>query len=562
MRIQDPWALWLGLAAAFVLLAHLVRRRARRHVVPFLPLWAAASGPRRGGFGAAITRYLDLLLLLLACSAVATAAAGPFVPGTPGTVRDLVLVLDGGVELRAGSRHRRLLQVAEAEVARRAPGTRIAVVAAAEGGPAVWTGTDRHEALGFVRAHRPAWTRVAADDAVLLAREAAKEMAAPDLVLCTYRPGRPDGFRLHGVSEAVANAGVASLEVVGDPEGGRRVARLLLRGDGPVEVEGLWSGDVKGLRAVDVPLPAAGRVTLRVRGAADGFAPDDAVHLLLPERAVPRVLVVAEGEPSPFLAAALQALLDTGAVEGPLDRTTPDRALEAAPHYDVLVCDRCVPDPFPPDARALYVAPPRGTPHFRVGETVAAPALFAVERGHPVLQGVDLERIPPLEARAIVGGDTVATAAPGSVLCAAPQWIALGFDPDRSILAASPQYPLLLRNCVAHLAASAPAGTPEFHAVGEPAPAPGVAELEDGERIRVRERLLGPPGFWRLGDATLAVNLLVPDLDLRPPGAPDDPLPDVGEPGRPEHRLAAAFAGAAIVLLLLAWFLGLRPRNQ
>ena len=72
--------------------------------------------------------------------------------------------------------------------------------------------------------------------------------------------------------------------------------------------------------------------------------------------------------------------------------------------------------------------------------------------------------------------------------------------------------------------------------------------------MRVGTRLLGPPGFWRLGERTLAVNLLWPDLDLGAAQEASDPLPGVGEPGLPRRPLTAPFSAAAILLLLLAWW--------
>ncbi|MGH7163760.1 MAG: hypothetical protein ACREID_09770, partial [Planctomycetota bacterium] len=154
----------------------------------------------------------------------------------------------------------------------------------------------------------------------------------------------------------------------------------------------------------------------------------------------------------------------------------------------------------------------------------------------------------------VLGGEPLAFAAPGAVLAAAPSWVALGFDPDRCVLAASPSYPLFLRNAVALLGRASPSREPEFFAIGERAPLRGLAELPDGRSARVGERLLGPPGFWRLGDRTLAVNLLLPDLDLAPPGVPSDPLPPVGAQGTPDRPLAPLFAGAALALLLVAWW--------
>lgn len=554
MEFATPAGFWLGLAAGGVLLAHLVRRRARRQVVPFLPLWAAVVAHRRGGLGAAVVRWLDLVLVLLACGAVALAAGGPFRPATADTVRDLVLVLDGGVALRAADRAERLRKVAEAEVHRRAPGTRFVILGVTDEGPRVWVGGQADRALEAIRAHRPGWLPGDRAPALDLAREAARPLRDPDLVLCTHRRGpRAAGFRLRTVGEPVENAGIAALEMVGDPEGGGYVARLTLRGQGPVRIEGYWEGEVDGRRQVDVALPAEGDVRLRVTSASDGFAPDDVAYLRLPERTLPRLLVLAAGEPSPFLAAALDALAKTGVVAPPLDRTTPDRALEAMARYDVLIFDRCAPPERVAGARALYLAPPSGALPFRVGDENDAPALFEVRREHALLKGLDLGRVVPLRARAILGGEALASAAPGPVLSIAPGWIALGFDPDRCVFAASPAYPLFLRNCVAHLAGASPATRAEFFAVGEAAPLRGLAKIGE-DHVRVGARLLGPPGFWRIGERTLAVNLLWPDLDLDPPEETSDPLPAVGDPGRPRQPLTAPFSAAAILLLLLAWW--------
>ena len=554
MEFGTPAGFWLGLAAGGVLLAHLVRRRARQQVVPFLPLWAAVLAHRRGGFGSAVVRWLDLVLVLLACAAIALAAGGPFWPATPDTVRDLVLVLDGGVSLRAGTREARLQKVAEAEIHRRAPGTRFVVIGVADEGPHVWVGGDEGQALAAVRTHRPGWRPGDAAPALALAREAARPLRDADLVFCTHRGGREEGFRLRTVVEEVDNAGIAALEVVGDPEGGGRyVARIGLRGNGQVRIEGYWEGEVEGRRQVEVALPAEGEIELRVTSTRDGFPPDDVAYLRLPERMLPRVLVLARREPSPFLAAALEALENTGVVAAPLDRTTPDRALEAMERYDVLIFDRCAPPERVAGVRALYLAPPPGALPFRVGDWNDAPALFEVQRDHALLKGLDLGRVVPLRARAILGGEALASAAPGPVLSIAAGWIALGFDPDRCVLAASPAYPLFLRNCVAHLAGASPVARAEFHAVGEPAPVRGIAKI-GSDQVRVGARLLGPPGFWRLGERTLAVNLLWPDLDLRPAQETSDPLPSVGQPGLPRRPLTAPFSAAAILLLILAWW--------
>ena len=65
MEFAQPIGFWLGLAGVGVLAAHLVRRRAKRITVPFLPLWNAVLEGQRGGFGSALSRWLDLILMLL-----------------------------------------------------------------------------------------------------------------------------------------------------------------------------------------------------------------------------------------------------------------------------------------------------------------------------------------------------------------------------------------------------------------------------------------------------------------------------------------------------------------
>jgi hypothetical protein len=554
IEFLDPAGFALGIAAAGVLAAHLLRRRAKRHVVPFLQLWTATLALRPGGFGARVARWLDLVLVLLACALIALAAGGPRVPGTRDRVRDLVLVLDGGVSLRAGKREANLTKVAEAEIRRRAKGTRFAVIGVADEGATLWTGDDVAGAIGAVRAHGSGWTDAPREEALELARAAAEGLREPDVVLVTHRRGRAEGMRLRTVVEEVRNAGIESLAVVGDPESGGSVARLLLRGDGMVSLEGKGDVEVRGTLEVAVPLPPSGEKAIAVKSEGDGFAPDDVAYLVLSEPPRPRLIVVAEGDPSPFLVAALQALEATGAVEGPLDRTTPAHAVEAAGRYDLLVFDRCAPPERIPGARALYLAPPPGALPFRVGDEGDASALIDVQKEHPLLLGFDFSRVAPLRARAILGGDAVATAAPGPVVGASRGWVALGFDPDRSLLAASPAYPLFLRNAVEFLAPAASAERPEFHAIGETAPIAGLATIEGRGTIRVGGPLLGPPGFWRLPEATLAVNFLARDLDLAPPDEASDPLPGVGEPGVPARPLTPHFSAAAIVLLLLAWW--------
>ena len=51
------------------------------------------------------------------------------------------------------------------------------------------------------------------------------------------------------------------------------------------------------------------------------------------------------------------------------------------------------------------------------------------------------------------------------------------------------------------------------------------------------------------------MNLLLPGLDLTPPDALDGDKPDVGDPGIPDQPLTLPFAGAALFLLGLAWWI-------
>jgi len=556
IQFAQPFGFWLGLAAIGVLAAHLVRRRAKRVAVPFLPLWTALLEGKRGGFGSAATRFLDLLLVLLVCAAVAAAAGGPFVAGTPSTVRDLVLVLDGGVELRAAQRLNRLRTVASVEIRRRAVGTRMVLVRVTDDGAEFWSGTDRDTALQRVREHKAGWLAAREGEALRLAREAAKGLTEPDLVFCTARPLKPAGFRMRHFGGEVQNAGIVSLEVLADPEGGGRLARLGLAGKGEVSIGEHWSGTLDGETSVDIPLPAGGRVTLSCKLDGDAFWCDDQARLILPTRKLPRVLVVAKEDPSPFLSAALQALEKTGVIAGPLGKTTPQHAVAAARTHDLLIFDRCAPDARIRAARTLFLAPPQAPAlPFKVGQEQAAPTMFDVRREHPLLKGLDLGRIPPRRARAIYGGEALAFAAPGPVLATGPGWVALGFDPDRCVLAASPAYPLFLRNAILELAQVLTRSEAEFFAVGERAPVPGIAEIEGRGKVRVENRFLGAPGFWKLEKKAYALSLLQPRIDLRGPATTSDRLADVGDPGRADQPLTTPFSAVALVLLLIGWWI-------
>ncbi|MEE8106084.1 MAG: BatA domain-containing protein [Planctomycetota bacterium] len=557
MSFYDPAGFWLGLAGAGVLLTHLIRRRARRVTVPFLPLWAAALGERRGGFGSRLMRYLDLLLVLIACAALAVAAARPYTEGTPSTARDLVLVLDGGLELRAGDRHRLLWHVARAEIQRRAPGTRFLIVRVGEGRDISVRCADVRTAMAEVSRHQPAWQRRSPDDALTLARAAAADLRDPDFVFVTYRTITPEDWRLRVVKQDAQNAGFASLEVTGDPEGGGRFARVALRGEGYAKIGEHWAGElVAGEPTVlQLPLPREGEAEFTIVLEGDAFAADDTIRLLLPGRESPRPLVVSDtGEVSPFLISALMALEATGAITGPLEQTVPARAAEAAKKYSVVIFDRCAPPRTLTGVPALYLSPPVGALPFRVGEEHAAPALFHVKREHPLVRGIDLERIPPLNGRAVLGGEAIASAAPGALLAIGPAWVALGFDPDRCIFASTPAYPLFLRNTIEWLAKVTRRSAPEFYRVGETAPQKGLVRI-DGEVVhRVGQQLIGPPGVWQIEKRRYAVNLLEPELDLAPATADSDPLPAVGEAGVPDQPHAALFAAIAAGVLLIAWW--------
>jgi hypothetical protein len=492
------------------------------------------------------------------------AAGAPYLPGRVSTVRDLVLVMDGGLELRAAGRREKLIKIAEAEVRRRAAGTRYFIVRVDDEGPRLHTGVGRGQALAFVRAHAAGWRRVDAAEALDLAREGARSLTSPDLVFCTYRPGRPEGFRLRAESGETPNAGFAGLEVLGDPEGGGRIARVRIRGDGEAEIggpakadtgqTGYWAGEIGGDRTVDLPLPPSGDVKFSLRTPRDVFAPDDAIFLHLPERKQPRVLVVAKGEPSPFLIGAMAALEKTRAVRGPLDRTQPEHVEEAAPAYDVVVFDRCAPPRAIAGLRALYLAPAEGALPFKMGPETEAPTLFDVKEQDPLVRGTGLSRIPPVRARAVRGGEAIASAAPGPVLARGRGWVALGYDPDRCVLASSPAYPLFLRAAIASLAGAAPTRQSEFVVIGERAPESGEVTLPDGTNLEVGGRVLGPPGFWKRGDATWGVNLLVRDLDLASSTEESDAPAAVGVPDVPDHPLTPAFAGGALLFLLAGWW--------
>ena len=113
---------------------------------------------------------------------------------------------------------------------------------------------------------------------------------------------------------------------------------------------------------------------------------------------------------------------------------------------------------------------------------------------------------------------------------------------------------MFLRNSIQALAGDGTVAEAEFVQIGEATGRTGVGRAPDGTRRRLDRDWPGPPGFWQIDDARVAVNFVESSLDLTAADRPSDPVVDVGAPAVPDHPLTPAFAAAAFLLLLVGWW--------
>jgi hypothetical protein len=451
-----PAAILTALAAAVamaIVLLHLLRRRAVRVPVSFLPLWdLAAKGPAPGrpALGLRPRRWWALVFALAVLALIVIAAADP--RPTPSASRGAawVLLVDVSAPMAAGEGGRtrldRAREIASDLLERRGPADRVLLAAfASEAVPLTGltgdgrtlsgalsglgieaSGPDLERALAFA-ADVVAGPRALARGALaspggppvparifvvgagpyprvspeLAARLAGVEVtfltvataAADNVALAAFavrrRPGAP---RIVDLSARVENFGRREVAVdlrLGSKNAGE--AALLRR---RLTIAARAHHDV----VAHVTLPSSGgdELTASITAGGNALAIDDVASVRVLPFSPWRILTI--GPRNLYLEGAWLSFGDEVAA-----RTRPAAELEASrptwTRYDLVVFDAVTPQPPPVEGRYLYIAPQyrkneggaRDHTPFVAGSTLTSPVITDVAAGHVLARHLPLE---------------------------------------------------------------------------------------------------------------------------------------------------------------------------
>jgi hypothetical protein len=474
--LRGLWALPL------IVVFYLLRRRARRVPVPFLPFWERVFADRRRK-PTLVRTLVSILLQMLTAAAILVALAGPCRDEWRAEPTPTVVVVDLslGTRTTAGGRTLAEITVARARevVARAAPEGPLAIAALRAGMEPLGHAASVAEAQTLLdRAPPPSGTRSL--DA-LLALHAASRAGGRIVFVTPFAEGTTGLDAVTVVASApgpLTNGGIrrvtfaskdGRLEATVDAAGLAREARL---------VDAL--GSVLALAAVPAE---GGTVTLAVPPSCpsevaielapkDGFPEDDVALLALPGRGGLRV-AVASDRPTPALDAALlaSAVMD----EGRSGRVPLARLADVAAAFDVVVVAAAGTDVTLPEGRYFLAgALPVGAPIAAKGGMGEARAVRKSD-SVPWLAALDVDewrvhRMPRLEAGE--GLEVLVDGTRGPLLARFRQRGADGFvlavapDLDASTLPLLPVFPLMLRGALLELAPRAAASGPVVHRAG------------------------------------------------------------------------------------------------
>lgn len=617
MSFLAPAGLFALLGIPAVLALHLFRRKLPERRVAGLFLWpretvAADAGRRRTQLLRSGSLWCELLLAL-----VASLLLGRLAFGAGSRAQHFVVVLDDSASMSARRSDRSVADAARDLVRERLaalPGSAIVTLITTGARPEIVAGP--RVPADLVAPALTAWKpRRGAHDALpalqlgaqLLGHEGDRLLFVTDVLPVDRKP-IPKCCEIQALGARLANHAIvsASRQVHEDGKEESLYVGVMTFTEGKVSVEVVVTAEdseateIKrevvelapdAVKHVAVRMPAS-RFGVRVRLAADALALDDEV-LLLPE-------------PSTIVKVA--NLL-------PVERSRElrvERLLEAVPQ--VARAESL-------EAAHLLLAPAPGAPRPFVTEVVVAPARapapgtesapsaatrasqpshedwigpYLLERRHPILRGVTLDGVIWCSGNADVPGQPIVSAV-DRILVAEEHAdestrVHLNLAPERSNLAASPDWPILFGNLVARARARMPGQVAANVRVGDRmvwrSPLP-IAESRTA-------RFVGPdgrawpargtttlaqdgrePGLWRLlaADRELArwsVLFADPDeSDLRHRGSGtiaaevQDARAPAG-PGSSEGRVEARVLAILLVLLLTLdwWFLARRSSHS
>lgn len=537
MRFVHPHFLWLlGLAVPLVLL-HLWTKRPKPLVVPCLALWQRTLAAHERRFGARrVRRFVSLLIHLLVLGLFTLGAARPRPAQEPPPPRALVIVADlsASMAARDGGAGLTRMQAARWKAHEVLDGLdavdRVAVVGAGRrprlllpltAGP--WRAKRLLAALdpGEPAADLPA--------ALDLAQTIARESQATLLVLTDQAgvdQGIPDDVPRIVTGATSVNVGLVGLRV--EQRWGQPRARVFVRArnasesrvDATLSVRWLLRMDAEGREvgqaadAGSLPVPLAPRSMTNVEleiaagqgglleahlDAGDPLAIDDDAFAVVFPHPRPRVIVVADGDPDPFLVGALEVLSESLDTEESF-LTTPAGLVDLAPRLatsDVVIFDRCAPDRPLPLANVVTFGAQGPFSLVQAGEAEQRLTPWTWDRRHPLLAQVALDPLRVGKGRVLVpveGDAVLVRAEKGPIVVAGERGrtrvVAFGFAAKDSNLPLLVAYPLLLKNLFSWFAFDRWLAFRTEGRVGEPI---GVGE---GFREGIRSVELDYEGKW------------------------------------------------------------------
>ncbi len=496
--LTRPWALWGLLLAVPIVLLHLYFRRRKRQTVAFLPLFRESliqTKDLRRWRRLRDTMTLVARLGALACFVLALAGIRPIT--SKSVPEALALVIDADITTRAienddRSRYRHALDRARAWVdAQPAVGGQnrfaapvLAVLAHAPCRVCMGPTRDRGDALrelDKLANDEPASLTTSIRAATSLANTWLTKQERGRLVVLTSRSiddagdMRPVPRVVEGIGIARNDAGIEDLSWQRDTENWKDQLDVRVAYFGTTSASfkvGAYAGE-KALIERTVAFDAPGRqrlelsfdppdeeqwVDVRVALENDCFSSNDVVSYYSPAPRRPSLLIVQDGRPRWFVAAARDALIEGKEIDLAMSGSvSPEKLARAAPRTVALIDGVPLPNEALRPGAYIFLAPFSGALPFEVGRDVQAPLVWRTDADHPLMFGLDFTRTFAAKATTLHGKGLRALAyAEGQPVIAegerdGTRYAALGIHPEKSLLPMRAALPLWIRKAVDRL---------------------------------------------------------------------------------------------------------------